>query len=68
MVEKEKQIESIFEVMDTVHSIRCSNCRQIEKKYNCSEEDASEQFYNDGWRFKQQGYIYCPKCAEVNGA
>ena len=65
---KEKQIENIFEAMDTMHSIQCTNCREIARRYNCDEEYASEQFYNDGWRIKEDEYVYCPKCAEVNGA
>ena len=66
-VTKEKAIEELFETMDTVHSIQCTNCRKIAKKYNCSEEYASESFYKDGWRYKEDEYVYCPMCSEVNG-
>ena len=68
MSKKEKQKELIFEEMTTEHSIRCSNCRNIDKTYNCDEDYASEYFYNKGWRIKFNNYCYCPKCAEVNNA
>ena len=67
MKEEEEQIEIIIELMGTKHSIKCSNCRVIKSKYNCSEEDASRLFYVDGWRVKKHSYCYCPYCANANG-
>ena len=64
----DKQFEILFEEIHTEHSIQCSNCGEISKEYNCSEEDAIKSFYTEGWRAVKNQYCCCPQCAEINGA
>lgn len=42
-------------------SIQCNNCDEDDLAGSDIEE-ASEYFYDEGWRVDKDGYALCPKC------
>ncbi len=56
-----KQIEHFEQFVITSTFIECSRCKKT-KEIVCFEEiEASEAFYNEGWR-ATANHCYCPKC------
>ena len=61
---KETESDRIYEAMDTLHTIICSNCGKNGYVHDIDDWWAVEDFKNRGWRATKHGNVYCPDCAK----
>jgi hypothetical protein len=60
MSDQEKQIDKLFEGIETLSSIRCNKCG-VTKIRQSDGYDAADGFFHEGWRI-MRGNCVCPKC------
>lgn len=56
--------DQLFEEIEVVSTITCSNCRTHDI-YPGDEFLTAEQFFKKGWRATISRNVYCPKCSKI---
>ena len=60
---KDKILSALYDKLDVEISISCSKCHLSDNVFGQDENQASESFYDNGWRATDIN-TYCPACAK----
>lgn len=53
----------LWDSIETECTITCSNCGTQSSLHCVDSCDATDIFFNKGWRATKSGNVYCPGCA-----
>jgi len=57
------ELDRLYEAVETISDIRCTNCGTSQTMYCISDYEAAEAFQSEGWRATHYN-VYCPTCAK----
>lgn len=58
-----KNVETIFNQLETIHTLYCSTCGASDYIVGGDEYSAAEDLSDRGWNGTKHGNVYCPKCS-----
>lgn len=54
--------EDLWDSIETECTITCSNCGMQSDLHCVDSCDATDIFFEEGWRATKSGNVYCPEC------
>ena len=53
----------LWDSIETESTITCSNCGIQSSLSFVDSDEATDIFFEEGWRGTKKGNVYCPKCS-----